>query len=604
LWSRWRCDLQDITLVFGSDKSRFYEYNKRAIFDRDCGPFVKMLMTRCVHCTRCVRFLTEVSGTSDFGMLGRGESSEIGTYIKHSLVDELSANIIDLCPVGALTSKPYSFKARPWELSSLESIDIMDCMASNIRIDFFNNKVYRILPIYDKNVNEDWITNKARFLYDSNNYQRIIYPMLNINNKFISITWKKGIYLYFLNLNKFISNGIVGFFGSFNDIELVKNMSVFFNLLGTEVHIPENLNNGINYDFRSNFLSDKIINIFDNMNNILFIGLNIRIELPLLNAKLRKLISSYGKRIKIFYIGLSNSYNNIHVITYGNSLFDFYNMIKGKNNINLKFFFRGILPSLFKKNDLKFINLTIFFKSNFFNNFVTKLSWYITRLFSNFLELKFKVIHNNISLLSIYEVNNYKSNKGFNNLNNRFIFLENMDDQQFLSVLQIKKENDFLIYHGQFLGLSANVANLIIPSLSFYEYNGLFINMEGRIRKLTKVVSNNVVTSFDFFTILKLCYNKYMLNNFSLINNFKKIISYFDFLLINWNINHEYYNKGVLGNNIKLELLKTNIVINFLKDILLNSDVFNFYKNDIYSINSKNMHLASLDYLVRLKMFI
>jgi len=107
------CDLQDITLVFGSDKSRFYEYNKRAIFDRNCGPFIKMLMTRCIHCTRCVRFLNEISGTNDFGMLGRGESSEIGTFINHSLIDELSGNIIDLCPVGALTSKPYSFKARP-----------------------------------------------------------------------------------------------------------------------------------------------------------------------------------------------------------------------------------------------------------------------------------------------------------------------------------------------------------------------------------------------------------------------------------------------------------------------------------------------------------
>jgi len=105
--------LQDITLVFGSDRSRFYEYNKRAVIDRDCGPFIKMLMTRCIHRTRCVRFLNEISGTNDFGMLGRGESSEIGTYIKHSLIDELSGNIIDLCPVGALTSKPYSFKARP-----------------------------------------------------------------------------------------------------------------------------------------------------------------------------------------------------------------------------------------------------------------------------------------------------------------------------------------------------------------------------------------------------------------------------------------------------------------------------------------------------------
>jgi len=325
------------------------------------------------------------------------------------------------------------------------------------------------------------------------------------------------------------------------------------------------------------------------------------VKLTILNAKLRKLILIYGKRIKIFSIGLANSYNNLQVISYGNSLFDFYNMIKGKNNINLNCMFRGILSSLFFKNNLKFLNLTIFFKSNSFNN----LSFYISKIFFNFLNLKINLIHNNISYLNIYENNNYKVFKGNNNINDRLIFLENMDDLQFLSALQLKKK-DFVIYHGQFFGLSTNSANLIIPSCSFFEYNGIFINMEGRIRKVTKVVSQNIVTSFDFFTILKLCYNKYILHNFSLINNFKKIVNYFDFLLIDWNINYDYYNKGILEIGINFDKLnkKDNIVVGFLKDILLNSDIFNFYKNDIYSLNSKNMHLASLDYLVRLKTFI
>jgi len=169
--------------------------------------------------------------------------------------------------------------------------------------------------------------------------------------------------MFFFYLNKFIITGIFGFFGNFNDLELVKNISTFFNLIGSEVYIPEMVvNNNVNYDLRINFLSDKIINIFENMNNILFVGLNIRVELPLLNAKLRKLILSYGKRIKIFSIGLSNSYNNLQIISYGNSLCDFYNMMKGKNNINLSFMFKGILSSLFFKNSLKFLNLTIFLK--------------------------------------------------------------------------------------------------------------------------------------------------------------------------------------------------------------------------------------------------
>ena len=148
------CDLQDQSRFFGSDIGRFYE-DRRAVSDKEIGPFVKTIMTRCIHCTRCVRFINEYCGTNEFGMLGRGVNSEISTYILSVLNHEISANIIDLCPVGALTSKPYSFSARPWELNLLESIDILDSMCSDIRIDYLNNKVLRVLPIYNKNFNED-----------------------------------------------------------------------------------------------------------------------------------------------------------------------------------------------------------------------------------------------------------------------------------------------------------------------------------------------------------------------------------------------------------------------------------------------------------------
>jgi len=150
------CDLQDISLTFGSDRGRFYEYNKRSVDNLNCcGPMVKTIMTRCIHCTRCVRFITEISGSFDFGALGRGNSMEIGTYIEQFIVDELSANIIDLCPVGALTSMPYAFTARPWELNSYESIDIMDSLASSISLGIANNKIMRIVPVLNESVNEE-----------------------------------------------------------------------------------------------------------------------------------------------------------------------------------------------------------------------------------------------------------------------------------------------------------------------------------------------------------------------------------------------------------------------------------------------------------------
>jgi NADH dehydrogenase/NADH:ubiquinone oxidoreductase subunit G len=149
------CDLQDISLVFGSDRGRYYERIKRAVYDRECGSLIKMVLTRCIHCTRCVRFLSEIGDERELGMLGRGELSEIGTFLRKAIVSEMSGNIIDLCPVGALTSRPYAFTARPWELNMVESIDLLDSSLSSIRIEYLNNKIYRILPVYSKSVNKD-----------------------------------------------------------------------------------------------------------------------------------------------------------------------------------------------------------------------------------------------------------------------------------------------------------------------------------------------------------------------------------------------------------------------------------------------------------------
>ena len=159
------CDLQDQAMSFGSDKTRFLE-NKRAVEEKSMGPLIKTNMTRCIHCTRCVRFSTEVAGVNDLGALGRGESMEITTYLEKSIDSELSACVIDLCPVGALTSKPYAFNARPWELSHTETVDVMDAIGSNIRVDTKGNQVLRVLPRLNEDINEEWISDKTRYAID------------------------------------------------------------------------------------------------------------------------------------------------------------------------------------------------------------------------------------------------------------------------------------------------------------------------------------------------------------------------------------------------------------------------------------------------------
>src|SRR5256714_428565 len=182
------CDLQDQAMAYGVDGSRFLE-NKRAVEDKYIGPLVKTIMNRCIHCTRCVRFSAEVAGVPDLGATGRGEDMEITTYLEAAMSSELQGNVIDLCPVGALTSKPYAFQARPWELTKTDSIDVMDAVGSAIRVDARGREVMRILPRVNEQVNEEWISDKTRFIWDGLRSQRLDRPYVRQGGKLVQASW-------------------------------------------------------------------------------------------------------------------------------------------------------------------------------------------------------------------------------------------------------------------------------------------------------------------------------------------------------------------------------------------------------------------------------
>ena len=185
------CDLQDQAMAFGVDSSRYQE-NKRAVEDKYIGPLVKTIMNRCIHCTRCVRFTTEVAGISELGLIGRGEDAEITTYLEHAMTSELQGNVIDLCPVGALTSRPYAFQARPWELTKTESIDVMDAVGSAIRVDSRGREVMRILPRVNEAVNEEWISDKTRFIWDGLRSQRLDRPYVRKGGRLAPASWPEA----------------------------------------------------------------------------------------------------------------------------------------------------------------------------------------------------------------------------------------------------------------------------------------------------------------------------------------------------------------------------------------------------------------------------
>jgi len=186
------CDLQDQAMGYGRDASRFDE-NKRAVDDKNMGPLVNTVMTRCIQCTRCVRFITEVAGVQEIGLVNRGENAEITTYLEQSLTSEMSGNVIDLCPVGALTSKPYAFNARPWELDKANSIDVMDAVGSNIRVDSRRDAVLRILPVTNDDVNEEWISDKTRFVWDGLARQRLDRPFIREGGKLRPAGWDEAL---------------------------------------------------------------------------------------------------------------------------------------------------------------------------------------------------------------------------------------------------------------------------------------------------------------------------------------------------------------------------------------------------------------------------
>ena len=285
------CDLQDQTMIYGSDRSRQTDI-KRAVEDKDCGPLIKTSMNRCIHCTRCVRFTKDIAGTQDLGVVGRGQEMEIGTYVKKAITSELSGNVIDLCPVGALTSKPYAFKARPWELKSVESVDVSDSLGSNIKIDAKGSDILRISPVVNEDINEEWISDKARFAFDGLKTQRLTTPLLNMGGQFKSITWEEGLSIAKKELTTINGRGLKAVVGPTVDTETLVALKDLVNKLGSSDITSSSLPYNSNADFRSNYILNKPLNNLAKADLCLLVGTNPRFEGSALNLKLKKAVDA------------------------------------------------------------------------------------------------------------------------------------------------------------------------------------------------------------------------------------------------------------------------------------------------------------------------
>ena len=296
------CDLQDESVAYASGVSRYREH-KRAVEDKYMGPLVKTAMNRCIHCTRCVRFVDEVAGVPEMGALGRGEHMEITTYLEKALTSELSANVVDLCPVGALTSKPYAFHARPWELSKTESIDVLDAVGSNIRIDSRGEVVLRILPRLNEEVNEEWLADKSRHACDGLKMQRLDRPYVRKNGKLMPSSWSEAYAAITKKMQDLKGSEMAAIAGNLADVESMLALKDLMGALGSP-HL-ECRQDGAKIDptDRASYLMNTGILPLELADVALFIGTNLRHEAPLVNTRLRKAYLHHG--MEAFNIGTS-----------------------------------------------------------------------------------------------------------------------------------------------------------------------------------------------------------------------------------------------------------------------------------------------------------
>ena len=467
------CDLQDQSLFYGIDNSRYTE-NKREVKEKFMGPLIKTQMTRCIHCTRCIRFATEVAGIPELGSIGRGEDMQITTYLEKSMESELSANVIDLCPVGALTSKPYAFEARPWELKKTETIDVMDAVGSNIRVDTYGWEVKRILPIINESINEEWISDKTRYACDGLSKQRLDIPYIRENGKLRKSSWNESLKIVANKLKSFKSKEIAGMVGDLADLEMIYSFKYFFqNIIGSRNFECREDRTYINPGDRKNYIFNSTINGIEESDIIVLVGTNPRLEATILNARIRK--AYLQNNISIYSIGnpgdltypyknLGNSTSIIKEITSGTNML--YEKIKKSKK---PLFIIGESALKGKAGKYIFEEIKKFLTNN---NFINK-NWNALNILSK-----------NASRVGALDLGIYSIDE-----KNNFSFFDMMDDDKFkfiyllgVDTFNFDKKNKFIVYQGSHGDKGAEIADIILPGAAYTEKDGLFVNLEGKIQ--------------------------------------------------------------------------------------------------------------------------
>ncbi|OIN86405.1 MAG: NADH-quinone oxidoreductase subunit G [Alphaproteobacteria bacterium CG1_02_46_17] len=475
------CDLQDQAFGYGFDRSRYTE-DKRAKSDPDMGPLIKTVMTRCIQCTRCVRFSEEIAGVSDIGMMNRGEDAEITTFVEKAINSELSGNLVDVCPVGALTNKPYAFTARPWELRKTESIDVHDAVGTNIRIDARGNEVMRVLPRLNEDVNEEWMADKSRYAIDGLKRARLDRPYIRdeASDELREASWEEALSLVAKKLTGVSADRVAAMVGSLCDTESMMALKDLMLSLG--VRNIDCRTDGTLFDptQRCGYVMNTTIAGLEQADAILLVGTNPRWEAPLVNARIRK--NWLAKRVKVGLIGEQKdlTYPYTHIGSGPESLasdHSFFEILKAAKNPVII-----VGQGTFLRPDGEAIHAALY-------EFATKMG--VVRDDWN----GFNVLQTAASRVGALDIGFVPQAHG---LNAYGILTASQNDQMdVLYLLGVDEFNveaslghkTFVIYQGHHGDQGAVRADVILPGAAYTEKDGLYVNTEGRVQMAKKAVS-------------------------------------------------------------------------------------------------------------------
>ncbi len=474
------CDLQDQTIMYGRGTNRFAE-NKRAVPDKYMGPLIKTQMNRCIHCTRCVRFATEIAGVEELGAMGRGEHMEIGTYIEQSITSELSGNMIDICPVGALTSKPYAFKARSWELIKTESIDVLDAVGSNIRVDVRGKEVMRILPKLHEDINEEWISDKTRFACDGLQNQRLDVPMVKVSGKLKPVSWSEAFKFIKHKLRTLSGNEIGAIIGDLVDAESIMVLKDL--MIGLQSPNIDCMQEGarVYHSNRAHYLFNTSIAGIEQSDCCVLIGTNPRYEASLVNARIRK---RYMRgQYNVYSIGSQDdlTYPVTHL---GDDPKVLQDILQGQHSL--------VQRLQQAQNPIMVIGYGALMRDDY-----KAILYLCSEIAQKYGFIKnnwngFNILHSAASRVAALDLGFVPQKGGMytheiltaaQKQKIKAVYLLGADE---IDVQKLK--NTFVIYQGHHGDKSANIADVILPGVAYTEKEAIYVNLEGRVQRTNLAV--------------------------------------------------------------------------------------------------------------------